>query len=143
MPSEDNKILEFDQCKKSDKAPFIVYADLECIKKDWFIYNLSTTKVRENVPSGFSISKISSFRSIENKHDGYRGNDCMKKFCEFSRERSIKIINFKNKKNEVINKGGSGIMWKCKTEFYLKTDNKYMEDKIYLKGRDLFHYTGH
>ena len=34
MPSEYNKILEFDQCKKSDKAPFIVYADLECIKKD-------------------------------------------------------------------------------------------------------------
>ena len=78
MPSKDNKILEFNQCKKSDKAPFIVYVDLECIKKDWFIYNLSTTKLRENIPSGFSISKISSFRSIENKHDAYRGNDCMK-----------------------------------------------------------------
>ena len=34
MPSKDNKILEFNQCKKSDKVPFIVYADLECIKKD-------------------------------------------------------------------------------------------------------------
>ena len=67
-------------------------------------------KVKENIPSGFSISKISSFRSIENKHDVYRGNDCMKKFCEFSRERSIKTISFKNKKSEVINKGGSGIM---------------------------------
>ena len=31
MPSEDNKILEFDQYQKSDKALFIIYADLECL----------------------------------------------------------------------------------------------------------------
>ena len=31
MPSEDIKILEFNQYQKSDKAPFIIYADLECI----------------------------------------------------------------------------------------------------------------
>ena len=31
MPSEDTKILEFNQYQKSDKAPFIIYADLEYI----------------------------------------------------------------------------------------------------------------
>ena len=31
MPSEDTKILEFNQYQKSDKAPFIIYADSECI----------------------------------------------------------------------------------------------------------------
>ena len=31
MPSEDTKTLEFNQCQKSDKAPFITYADLKCI----------------------------------------------------------------------------------------------------------------
>ena len=31
MPSKDNKILEFNQYQKSDKAIFIIYADLECI----------------------------------------------------------------------------------------------------------------
>ena len=31
MPSEDTKMLEFNQYQKSDKAPFITYADLECI----------------------------------------------------------------------------------------------------------------
>ena len=46
-------------------------------------------------PSGFSMSRISSFRSTENKHDVYRGKDCIKKFCEFLREHAIKIINFK------------------------------------------------
>ena len=30
MPSEVTKILEFNHCQKSDKAPFIIYADLEC-----------------------------------------------------------------------------------------------------------------
>ena len=29
MPSEDNKILEFNQNQKSDKALVIIYADLE------------------------------------------------------------------------------------------------------------------
>ena len=31
MPSEDTKILEFNQHQKSDKAPFIIYSDFECI----------------------------------------------------------------------------------------------------------------
>ena len=40
MPSEDTKILEFNQYQKSDKAPFIIYADLECIiEKDWWMIN--------------------------------------------------------------------------------------------------------
>ena len=74
MPSEDNKILQYNQYQKFDKAPFIFYADLECsIEKvdrckndpeNWF-----TTKVSEDIPSGFSMSKISSFRSIESMHD--------------------------------------------------------------------------
>ena len=42
--------------------------------------NSSTTKVSKHIPSGFSICTISSFSSIENKHDVYRGKDCMKKF---------------------------------------------------------------
>ena len=32
MPSEDTKILEFSQSQKSDKAPFIIYADRGCIR---------------------------------------------------------------------------------------------------------------
>ena len=31
MPSENTKILEFNQYQKSDKVPFIVFTDLECI----------------------------------------------------------------------------------------------------------------
>ena len=31
MVSDDTKILEFIQYQKSDKAPFTIYADFECI----------------------------------------------------------------------------------------------------------------
>ena len=67
MPSEDNKILEFNQYQKFDRAPVIIYADLkylidkidECRNN---YENSSTTKVSEHVPSGFSVSIISPFR---------------------------------------------------------------------------------
>ena len=39
MPSEVTKILELNENQKSDKEPFIIYADLECIMhyiKDWY-----------------------------------------------------------------------------------------------------------
>ena len=73
------------KCQISDKAPFIIYADLECITKKIDgcknnPENSSKTKVREHISSGFSMSTTSLFRSIENKHDLYRGKDCMKKF---------------------------------------------------------------
>ena len=50
MPSEENKILEFNYYQKSDKAPFVIYADLECLigKTDGCKKNLenpSTAKV--------------------------------------------------------------------------------------------------
>ena len=56
--------------------------------------NSFTTKVSEHIPSGFSMSTISSFKSIENKHDVYRCKDRMRKFCEFLRKPVVKIINF-------------------------------------------------
>ena len=70
MPSEDTKILEFNQYQKSDKAPFIIYVDLESMiekidgcKND--PENSSTTKVSKHIPSGFSMSTISSLKGIK------------------------------------------------------------------------------
>ena len=50
MPSADTKILDFNQYQKHDKAPFIIYADLECL-----IEKIDECK---NIPSGFSMSTI-------------------------------------------------------------------------------------
>ena len=38
------------------------------------------SKKSKHIHLGFSMSTISSFKSIENKHDVYRGKDCMKSF---------------------------------------------------------------
>ena len=70
--------------------------------------NSSTTKISKHIPSGFLMPTASSFRSIENKHDVYRRKTCMKMFSEFLREHAIKIINFKKKKNEIVNKREEG-----------------------------------
>ena len=74
MPSADTKKLEFNQYQKSDKPLFIIYADLECLieKIDGCKNNpenSSTTKVGEYIASGFSMSLVSSFKSIGDNHD--------------------------------------------------------------------------
>ena len=43
--------------------------------------NSYTTKVREHIPSGFSMSTM-FFKSRENKHDVFRGKDCMNRCYE-------------------------------------------------------------
>ena len=78
MPFEDTKILKFNQYQKYNKAPFVIYLDLEYLieKIDGCKNNsavLFTRKAGKDIPSGFSVSTISLFRSIENKHDLYRG----------------------------------------------------------------------
>ena len=92
--------------------------------------NSSTTKVGENIPSGFAISTISSFKSIENKHDVCRGKGCMEKFYESLREQSMEIINFKKKKTRFLTKEqqksyeNAKICYICKQKF----ENKYVKD---------------
>ena len=86
----------------------IIYADLDCIteKIDGCKNNpvhSSITKVSEHILSGFSMSTILSFRRIENKHDLYRGKDCMESFCESLRENTMKSI-LKRKKIKLITK---------------------------------------
>ena len=44
------------------------------------------------------MSTIWTFDGKENKHDVYRNEDCMKKFCGSLREHEMKIINFEKKK---------------------------------------------
>ena len=85
MSSRDTKIIEFNQYQKSDKAPFTIYEHLQYIKGkiDECKNNpecSSPTKVSKHIPSGSPMSTVSTFKSIENKHDVYRSKNCIKKF---------------------------------------------------------------
>ena len=149
MPSGDTKILEFNQYQNSDQAVFIIYADPEClIEKTDECKNYpeisSTTKVVEHISSGFSMSTISSVKTIESKHDKYRGKDCVKRFCESLRDHTMQIIKFKKKKMKLLTKEqqesykNAKIYYICKEKF----ENKYVKDKKHCKVRDHCHYTG-
>ena len=67
------EVLGFNKYQKSDKAPCIIFADLECIIEgiDQWKNNPENSSAKigsKYIPSGFSESTMSSFRSIENKH---------------------------------------------------------------------------
>ena len=69
----------------------------------------------------------------------------MKNFCESLREYEIEIINFKKKKNEVINKRAAGIIWKC--NYLIIFVKKYLKINIwkikkYCDIRKHCHYRG-
>ena len=123
MPSGENNILEYNQYMKSDKMPYIIYADIESLIKkiDGCANNpenFSTAKIGEHIPCRYSMSTIWAFNHIENKHTLYRRKDCMKKFCESLREHVKHIIDFE-KKNVTVNKRRTKIVSRCKSMLYL------------------------
>ena len=87
------------------------------------------------------MSTISSFKSIENKHDVYRGKDCMKTFFESFKEHPMEIINFKKKTKLLTNEQQKSCKSAkiCKTRFI---QFKYVKHKKYCKVRNHCHYTG-
>ena len=85
---------------------------------------------------------ISSFRSIENKHDMYRGKSCMKKFCESLRGHTTKIANFKKKKMKLLRKEQQESYKNEKTCYICKEkfENKYLKYNKHRKVRSLSLY---
>ena len=88
----------------SDKMPHIIYADIESLikKMDGCPNNpekFSTIKTGAHFPFRYSMATIWTFNNIENKYTLYRGEDCIKKFCESLRE-PAKNVNDSEKKKE-------------------------------------------
>ena len=104
MPSEDKKMLEFNQNRISDKTSSVINANLESLIKkkiDGCKSNSGksyTTKVDEYITCGYSRSMIWILDGIKNENDICTRVDGMKKFCVCLREYAVKIINFDKKK---------------------------------------------
>ena len=95
VSSEKDNVLEFNQYMRSDKMPYIIYADIESLIKkiDGCSNNpesSSSAKIGGHIPCVYSMSTISAFDHIENKYTLYRGKDCMKTFCESLREQDAR-----------------------------------------------------
>ena len=109
MTEEDNKILKCNHGEKSIRAPFVIYADLECLLEKMSTCRnnpkkSSTAKINKHTPSGYSLFICCSFDTTRNTLDRYRGEDCMKNFCLDLKQHVTKIINNKKKRNDTINK---------------------------------------
>ena len=101
MPKENEKI-KYLPGYKSLKAPFIAFADLECLleKVQYCQNNLDnsyTEKKSKQKPSGYAWSLICSFDDTRNKQYFYRGKDCIENFCKDLKVLGKEIINFKKK----------------------------------------------
>ena len=131
MPIKENNTIKYNHGEKSMKLPFVIYADLECLleKMSTCINNpnkSSTTKINKHTPSGYSIFTHCSFDESKNKLDYYRGDDCMKKFCNDLRAHAMKIINYEKKKmislttEEKIHYNKQKICYICTKEFKVR-----------------------
>ena len=83
IPSKKNNVLEFNQCMKSDKMPYIIYADMKSlIKKTNGCANNPEisliTKTGEHNSCGYSMSKNLAFNNKKSKHTLYYGGDYRK-----------------------------------------------------------------
>ena len=57
----------------------------------------STSKLSKQIGRGYSLFTQCSFDRSKNKHDYYRGEDCITKFCEDLRKHATEIINCEKK----------------------------------------------
>ena len=102
MPNEENKILKYKHGEKSLKAPFVFYADLQCLLDKMYSCQNNpeksyTEKKIKHTPSGYSLFTNCSFDLTKNKLDCYKGEDCTENFCKDLRQHATKIINFEKK----------------------------------------------
>ena len=103
MPTELNKILQYNHGEKSLKTLFVIYADLECLLlKQQSCQNNPNESYTErkaiHETFGYSLDLVCSFDSKENKNSFYRGDDCIKRFCSELKEIGTKVVHYEQKK---------------------------------------------
>ena len=111
------KILKYNPGKKSLKAPFAIYLDLECLlKKEQSHQNNNNSNnleksytvkkakhpytVKKAKPSGWAMFTKCSFDEQENKLDYYRRKVCIEKLCTKLKECAMKLVNLEKKRND-------------------------------------------
>ena len=150
MP-EKGTILRFKHHERSDRVPFIIYADTEALIKEMHNcdpnpQNSYTKKYQKHEPISFSYY-IKSFdvNVYESKLRKYTGEDAMKKFVEWIEEEVKKIANIPDVEmifgpDELKQFNDATKCWICNEEFDDTADEKgYRKNE---KVKDHCHYTG-
>ena len=150
MP-EKGTILKFKHHERSERVPFIIYADTEALTKemqncDPNPQNSYTKKYQKHEPISFSYY-IKSFDDnvYESKLRKYTGEDAMEKFVEWIEEDVKEIANIPDVEmifgpNELKQFNETTKCWICNEEFDDTADEKgYKKNE---KVKDHCHYTG-
>ena len=100
MPKEGSK-LKFVDGQNQFRVPLIMYADFESVldptnnvERDEIHDNTSyTEKKNKHVPSGYSVYSKFAYGEIEDPLNTYRGEDCVKNFCDYILLNSMRLYN--------------------------------------------------
>ena len=143
MP-EKVTILMFKHHERSEKLPFIIYADTEALTKEMYncdpnSQNSYTKKYQKHEPISFSYY-IKSFDDnvYESKSRKYTGEDAMEKFVEWIEEDVKEIANIPDVKmifgsDELKQFNDATKCWICNEEFDDTADDKVIERMKKLK----------
>ena len=150
MP-EKGTMLRFKHHERSEKVPFIIYADTEALIKEMHNchpnpQNSYTKKYQKHEPISFSYYiKCFNDNVYESKLRNYTGEDAMEKFVEWIEEDVKEIANIPDVEmifgpDELDQFNSATKCWICKGEFDDTVDEKgYRKNE---KVKDHCHYTG-
>nr|CAH7715697.1 unnamed protein product [Callosobruchus chinensis] len=77
-PSGDEKYISFSDFKNKQKVPFVIYADLETILKDYKDSNTgSIKKYQKHIPCSIAYYLLCTYDNSRSKFNLYTGKDCI------------------------------------------------------------------
>ena len=140
MPNEYD-VMSFKNHYKRLKAPFVIYADFECLTTRTGTVStkeLKTDKYQHHRPCGFMINVVNSIDGSSTPFL-YRGEDCMDVFVKKMIEVKDKIMNKMKENKEIIMRADDWRDFKtAKKCFICGKDFKEGDKKV----RDHCHFTG-
>ena len=140
MPKEED-IIKFRHHYKKLKAPFVIYADFEClttIHDEPKNKNTKTEKYQHHRPCGFMINVINSIDGSSEPFL-YRGEDCMDVFTEKMIEIKNRIMERIKENKPMIFNNNNQIDFDNATSCFICGEDFQPND---VKCRDHCHFTG-
>ena len=140
MPKEED-IMVFKNHYKKLKAPFVIYADFECLTTKTGTVStkeLKTDRYQHHRPCGFMINVVNS---IDNSNEPflYRGEDCMDVFVKKMIEVKDKIMDKMKENKDIIMTANDWRDFNTATKCFICGKDFKEGDK---KVRDHCHFTG-
>ena len=137
----DKFFVKFKNRFKKLKAPFVIYADFECLTTKTGTVStkpIKTDKYQHHRPCGFMINVVNSIDG-SNEPFLYRGEDCMDVFVKKMIEVKDKIMEKMKENKDIIMKDEDWRDFKTATKCFICGEDFKEGDK---KCRDHCHFTG-